>query len=845
MFQKQLLFQGAHSTVWLLLCLASVVAAGVLIGMLMRYERKLVPAKVGWTLFALRVAVLVVLFLTFLQPIVSWSIDRKKTGRVVVAIDLSESMETADNHATRAEKLRWARALGMIGNSSIDARIDRWMRELEEGREPTWVDPKESEDPEKRAQLEQARRENLDSLFAEIDRLPRKEIARRLLTGGASPLLKRLEEQGNVEIALFAGKSVAGDAETLEGAVEKPPVSVLIESSDMAAGLSASPSSSEASPLMGVVVFSDGRDNAGHDPVGLASRLGTLNAPVYPVLLGSLLRPKDLAIASVDYPLTVFKEDKPKLKATVSTPGFEGEDITVVLERPGQDPERKTVKATGKAASVEFDLDASKVGRQEYTLRTDVLEGETREDNNARAFAMTVVDDKVRVLLLEGEARWEFRFIDNALSRDERVELRKVVYRQPYMQKLAETFFPRTLPLPAKADDLQNSPFAEPDLVILGDVSPTDVPQVGWELLEKFVSEGGGTLVMIAGKEWFPAAHLGNPIVERLIPLTRLRAVDVQGPAGLGSPTERGFHLQLTPDGEREGMLQFDGNPLENRKIWSGLPGHTWGMIGDAKPAASVYAYAQQPGQVEGLEAERQGAIIVQQPYGFGQVLWIGVDSTWRWRHRVGDRYHHRFWGQLGRWAAENKASAGNEHVKFGADRSDVQFGEDVVLRARWSQQFLKRAPQLKARAEILRADAAEDEKPFAVVDLKPQEGRPLVFEGRAVGLPGGTWKVRLVAENADLGGPVVANLSVNKPLTLELSDLSANKELLQQLADVSHGRLFLPDQLDDLPPLLQHPDLHSTHREDVELWDHWLVLVLFFGLLTAEWVTRKLNGLP
>jgi hypothetical protein len=382
--------------------------------------------------------------------------------------------------------------------------------------------------------------------------------------------------------------------------------------------------------------------------------------------------------------------------------------------------------------------------------------------------------------------------------------------------------------------------------VILGDVSPADLPAQGWDLLEKFVAEGGGTLVMIAGKQHFPLSHAVNPIAQRLLPVTRLRPVDITGPAGLGSPAERGFRMQLTPDGETEAMLQFDADPVENRKIWSRLPGHLWGLIGEAKPGATVLAWARPPDRPEGLQAERQNAVMVQAPYGFGQVLWIGVDSTWRWRHRVGDKYHHRFWGQLGRWAAENRAAAGNEHVKFGPDRSDVQLGEAVTIRARFSQQLVRKFPQLQAKAEIIRTDRPEGEERFALVDLRPAEGRPLAYEARMTALPGGQYKLRLIVEGADVGAtPVETPLFVNKPQTLELSDLASNRELLQQLADVSHGKLFLPDQLDDLPALLKHRDLHATSREDKDLWDHWLMLVLFFGLLTTEWVVRKLNGLP
>jgi hypothetical protein len=284
---------------------------------------------------------------------------------------------------------------------------------------------------------------------------------------------------------------------------------------------------------------------------------------------------------------------------------------------------------------------------------------------------------------------------------------------------------------------------------------------------------------------------------------------------------------------------------VENRRIWSQLPGHAWGLRGEAKPAATVWGAVIDPGVERTLETERQNAILVHQYLGGGQVLWIGIDSTWRWRHRVGDKYHHRFWGQLARWAAEFKASAGNEFVRFGPERPTLEVGEDAVLRARWDENFLRRFPDLKARVEIARA-GAEADQPVMTVDLLPSETRPLVHEGRAVSLGSGEYRARLVVDNAHLGAePVVAGLTVTERVTSELSELAANRDLLQQLADVTGGRLFLPDELDQLPELFSGVSEKTTHREEIALWDHWLTLLLFCGLLTTEWVLRKLNGLP
>ncbi|MBW3542226.1 MAG: hypothetical protein KY476_18310, partial [Planctomycetes bacterium] len=709
MVTRRLIFEG-FDTVWGLVGTMAVVAAAlVLIAMLLRYERRLAPRRVGNALVALRLIILGLLALVLLEPTLIREQTRDHTARIIVALDLSESMNTRDLHATPAEKLRWARAVKMVGGEGVDRRVQAWIEAYQSGREPELVDESEAADPERRRRLAEIRQKNLDTMLEGVDEVSRKELARRILSEGDEALLKRLEEIAQVEVVVFGGKAEGADARTLTKIAADPPQAIRPEATDLSQPLVPNSPTAGTTQLIGVVLFTDGRDNAGRNALGAASRLGNLAAPVAPVIFGSLHRPKDLAIASLEYPQTAFKDDNPLLKAKLVTAGFESEPLEVVLEggRDGDAPQTKTIVPDGPVSNVEFELAAGELGRFEYTLRTDVRPGETRDDNNSKSFALSIVDDKVRVLLVEGEARWEFRFIAAALSRDERVqkvsgELPTVVFRQPHMNVLPDTFFPRRLPLPANADDLEGSPFSEVDLVILGDVAPGELSETGWQLLEKFVAESGGTLVISAGKNYMPLAYHSQTL-ERLLPVSELRPVNTADGGHIGAPTERGFPLVLTANGEREAMFQFDTDHAVNLEIWEGLPGHMWGLVGTARPGATVFAYAggdppvANAGPGAGLEAERQNALIVHQHYGFGQILWLGIDSTWRWRHRVGDDYHHRFWGQLGRWAAENKAAAGNEFVKFGPVSGDIEVGDDAVIRARWTHHFLSRYPNLKA----------------------------------------------------------------------------------------------------------------------------------------------------
>ena len=578
MLQRRLVFQAFDASWTSLAVLTVVIAAAALVVLLSRYERKLVPAPVGYGLLLLRLCVIATLWLALLQPVMTWSVDRERTGRVIVSLDVSESMTTADKIATPAEKFRTAIGLGMIGNDQNQERTLRWLADFEAEREPTWVDENETADAEKRQQLARTRKEFVSGAFREIERLPRAEIARRLLLSDKSDSwLSELKKAFVVELRVFGGKSLPSEEATLTETVQKPPEGVGANVTSLVAGLDAS-AADQQSPVRAIVLLTDGRETAGADAVAAARRWKDLNAAIYPVLVGSERRPKDIVLDSLDVPPNTYLNDKPLAKVTLQAAGFEGETLNVVLEELDGKTLTKAVTVPKSesglppSVTVEFALDATKLGRHQFTVRTDVLKAETRDDNNARDFSLTVIDDKAKVLLVEGEARWEFRFLDSAFSRDERVRFERVLFEQPFMGILGETFYPRRLNFGAAETPIEKSPLAEFDLVVIGDVSPRDLPEPVLMQLDKFVSDIGGTVVFIAGKRHMPQQYR-SATLDKLLPLSNAKVVSSLDPPTT-PPHLLGFHLRLTPDGERESTLQLAGDAETNRSTWKSLPGH-------------------------------------------------------------------------------------------------------------------------------------------------------------------------------------------------------------------------------------------------------------------------------
>jgi hypothetical protein len=311
--------------------------------------------------------------------------------------------------------------------------------------------------------------------------------------------------------------------------------------------------------------------------------------------------------------------------------------------------------------------------------------------------------------------------------------------------------------------------------------------------------------------------------------------------------------VTLTFEGKSTAFLQMETEPDRNEARWAEFPRHFWGVVGRAKPGASVLAHVadEKPVRPPGPEAERAQSLIVRQNYGFGRVLYVGLDSTWRWRYRAGDTYHHRFWGQAVRWAASEKPLVtGNSYVRFGTRDAVYRHGQEVDLVVRLSEEAGPLAPDALAGARVLRLKEDGKEEAVALVPLGRREAQPRVLEGKLRDLPAGQYAVELAIPEMgdklrDAGKPLRATFRVAAPEGEELVELATNYPLLEELAAKSGGQVFAPEQVSGLVEALTKRAVRHEERVENPLWQWWVVLVLVLTLLTLEWVGRKWAGLP
>jgi len=585
--------------------------------------------------------------------------------------------------------------------------------------------------------------------------------------------------------------------------------------------------------IAGVIVFSDFRSNAGPDPIAAARALGANGSAVFPVVLGRRTPPTDAILEGVEAPRSAMLGSAVRVTVAVRALRLAGRTARISIRRDegGERPlVEKTVRLGPGVTCVRLSFTPEDDGARSYTAVLAPIEGETSVENNERRFHLTVVDTRVQGLLVGGPPRWEYRFLRGIFERDRRVQLRAVVFEAPGASGLRRGRAPGEYP--ASREELFFY-----DFIVLGDVDPRRFERGEIEDLKAFVSEKGGTLVLIAGAQYLPYAYRDTPLEELLPVILDPRDPD---PVKLRHRFADGLRFLPTPAGARTSLLALHADPRESAAIWKVLMPLRFAIpVRQPKPGATVLAEGTPLNKARG--ESQKIPLLVTQRYGMGQVLFVATDETWRWRYKVGERYHGRFWGQVVGWATGDEAAAGKEALgRARTDRNGYVEGETVTVEARVRKD--DRTPLEGGRVVATLRLGGKD---VARTALAPLPGRGGMYRGSWSGLQRGSYTVLVRAEELpEKRGEAAVSFLVERETPLELQELTCDLELARELAEVSGGRVYLPETVSRIPLEIPAAPERRRERVSVELASTWFFLLALLALLAAEWAVRKEKGL-
>ncbi len=531
------------------------------------------------------------------------------------------------------------------------------------------------------------------------------------------------------------------------------------------------------------------------------------------------------------------KDDTVSVAVTVSSQGFDGQSAVVEFhDGDGPAVSSQNVPLTSaKRQTVLFTYEAKTPGTRQLRATVLPLPDEAVASNNSATATLRVGGEPAKLLYLEGIARWDFRFLDHALRRDKGMTPTFVMESQLEADGVSPAEMPKAAGLPTDREK-----WADYHVVMLGDISPTLLPEVEQKALVEAVQDDGLGLIVQCGSRHMPWDFVGGPLAA-ILPMTFFAGPPRQaggtsppGDAnsastlhGWQAPAFAPFRMIVTPTGATHPAFANSGDATQDRGVWSQMPEFFWAAVGNKlKPGATRLA------DIEMTGGKDKFPILAEQVVGRGRVLVVGCDETFRWRRNVGDRIFYRFWGQALRHVARKPALGGQESwLEVQPER--VEPGAAVTI-----DLYAVDESNKPIAAEVISV-AVKGKEVNEKVELQPvgDEGH---FRGSWTPDQLGTFNVDYVAgPNATLSATIeVANSG------RELAHPDVDREMLSTLAEISGGAMIELPQLVDLPRRLAGDVIHQQRTYDNDLWDNWLTLLLLAGLYCTDVGIRRVLGL-
>lgn len=574
--------------------------------------------------------------------------------------------------------------------------------------------------------------------------------------------------------------------------------------------------------LQAVVLISDGDWSDGAPPVQAASRLRSAGVPVLVVPVGSRTPLPDLQLTGFEPPTFGVAGKSVRIPLTIQSSLKMDHQTEVVLH--GTDGSRQTHSVLVAANANTEDAIVWKPqssGEVTLTLEVPVHPTETLSDNNHATATITIRREQLRVLVVESYPRWEYRYLRNALSRDEGIEV-SCLLLHPGLSKVGGGSRDYLQRFPDGLDEL-----AVFDVVFLGDVGVGEgqltEQQCGW--LKGLVEHQASGLVWMPGWQGRQFSLMQTALAD-LCPVV----LDPAQPNGWGTRSPQ--QIELTQLGRQSLLTRLVDGQEENVHVWGGLPGFQWyAPVLRRKPGTQVLAVHEEVSNRFG-----RLPLIATQTYGAGKTLFMGTDGAWRWRKGVEDQYHYRFWGQVVRWMAYQRNMAEGESMRLSFSPEQPQVGQTISFRANVMDADGEPLDDTDVSARVKPPSGAAETIRFVSSD----DGWG-AYTARFAAVQPGKHAVTLVC--AQTGATLQTSLLVRGSAS-ERAGQPARPEVLEEIARVSGGSVLQISDVDDAVRRLAQlpPARRPMYRQP--LWSHPAVAAALIALLAMFWALRKTVGL-
>jgi hypothetical protein len=479
-------------------------------------------------------------------------------------------------------------------------------------------------------------------------------------------------------------------------------------------------------------------------------------------------------------------------------------------------------------AEAKFERQAAAGGNYEYTIRAKIAGlSETRDDDNTQSRTVNVFDRPLRVLVISSGPMREYIYARNVLFRNRGVVVD--VWLQSGEPGISQDANDLLFKFPETREDLFNY-----DVMLAFDVDWSKVTPEQQQMIEEWVSVEGGGLMFIAGDAQTPifaGAPDTHPTIRTLYPVV----LDEVGNWIAGRDRADTAHaLGFTIEGKAAEFLQIGENADASATAWGEFQGVFRCFPTRARKAgATVYVELGDPLSRSG---DGQPVVLLSgQRYGQGAVLYLGSPELWRLRGND-EKLYERLWTKLTRKVAEGRSKRGVQRALVILEGREFELGQTVPVRVR----------AVNSQFQALATDTLK-------IDVIDPRGRPMIPSpvltrdrnrkeeysgGFRVTLPG-RYHIELAVP--DSNDKATADIDVTVPQR-EFAFLQQDVAALKSLVEGTGGAYLTIGQASQIPELLPNAGQEFIIDQRIkELWDRDWMLWLLVGLLSLEWLLRKL----
>ncbi|HVT39650.1 MAG TPA: vWA domain-containing protein [Gemmatimonadaceae bacterium] len=595
----------------------------------------------------------------------------------------------------------------------------------------------------------------------------------------------------------------------------------------------------ETLPVSGLVVLTDGADNARTPITDELLSLRAKSVPVFTVGIGAARFDKDIELRRVESAHTVLKGSTLMADVLVRQRGYAGATVPLLIEDGSRivASTQIVMPADGDIAPTRVQVRMNEAGARTLTFRVPRQRGEQVAQNNSQQTVVYVRDAREKILYVEGEPRHEMRFIRAAVEADSSLQL-------VALQRTAEGKFLR-LGVDGPEELRAGFPSSRAELfryraVVLGSIEASFFTRDQLAMLADFVSVRGGGLLMLGGRRAFAeGGYAGTPVAD-------VMPVVVEGGAVPDSLTFLAdLGVSLSPAGQNHAVAQVAGDPAKAIEKWKALPWVTSvNRIRRVKPGAVTLIVGRKPalGRAgdpgETLNSYEQ-PVLVYQRYGRGISIALPVQDTWTWKMDAGipldDPTFATFWRQLLRWLTSDVPT----RVAVRATPDQVNPRSPVELRADVSDSAFLRLNDADVVAHVVSPSRVSRDIPLEwAVDRDGEYRATFTPEEPGVHLVRVDVKTKNGATASDSTYVRVAELNA------EFVDAEMRASLLKRIADETGGRYYTPATVGTIAADIAMSKQGVTVVNEMDLWDMPINFLLLIALVFAEWGYRKMRGL-